>query len=136
MQKVLLEAIVLVLILLVAFLGNLRAALVVALILPLAVLATFAVMKMYGLTANIMSLGGLAIAIGLLVDCAVVIVENVEHRFAHAEKADLKTRLRLTRDAVREVATPLLSALPSSSPSSRRCCRCRGWKVGCSRRSR
>lgn len=110
-QKVLLEAIVLVLILLLLFLGNLRAALVVAMILPLAVLATFAVMKIYGLTANIMSLGGLAIAIGLLVDCAVVIVENVEHRLAHANKADLKTRLRLTRDAVREVATPLISGV-------------------------
>jgi cobalt-zinc-cadmium resistance protein CzcA len=110
-QKVLLEAIVLVMILLLLFLGNMRAALVVAMILPLAVLGTFAVMKMYGLTANIMSLGGLAIAIGLLVDCAVVIVENVEHRFAHAEKADLKTRLRLTRDAVREVATPLLAGV-------------------------
>ena len=110
-QKVLLEAIVLVLILLVLFLGNLRAALVVAMILPLAVLATFAVMKMYGLTANIMSLGGLAIAIGLLVDCAVVIVENVEHRLAHAHKPDLKMRLRLTRDAVREVAGPLISGV-------------------------
>ena len=110
-QKVLLEAIVLVLILLLLFLGNLRAALVVALILPLAVLTTFGVMKAYGLTANIMSLGGLAIAIGLLVDCAVVIVENVEHRLAHLSSPDIKTRLRATRDAVKEVAMPLVAGV-------------------------
>lgn len=110
-QKVLLEAIVLVLVLLVLFLGNVRAALVVAMILPLAVLATFGVMKVYGLTANIMSLGGLAIAIGLLVDCAVVIVENVEHRLSTLKSPDIRTRLRVTRDAVREVATPLVSGV-------------------------
>ena len=81
MQEVLIEAIVLVVILLLLFLGNLRAALVVSLILPLAVLATFGIMRAVRLSANIMSLGGLAIAIGLLVDCAVVVVENVEHRF-------------------------------------------------------
>jgi cobalt-zinc-cadmium resistance protein CzcA len=110
-QKVLLEAIALVLVLLVLFLGNLRAALVVATILPLAVLATFGVMKVYGLSANIMSLGGLAIAIGLLVDCAVVVVENVEHRFAHSTHDDTTTRLKLTFEAVREVSTPLLSGV-------------------------
>lgn len=110
-QKVLLEAIALVLVLLVLFLGNLRAALVVATILPLAVLATFGVMKVYGLSANIMSLGGLAIAIGLLVDCAVVVVENVEHRFAHATHDDTTTRLKLTFEAVREVSTPLVSGV-------------------------
>ena len=110
-QKVLLEAIVLVLILLLLFLGNLRAALVVALILPLAVLATFAIMKSYGLTANIMSLGGLAIAIGLLVDCAVVVVENVEHRLAHLKNPDIRIRLRATREAVKEVSMPLVSGI-------------------------
>ena len=81
-QKVLLEAIVLVVVLLALFLGNMRAAIVVSVILPLAALATFGIMRLSGLSANIMSLGGLAIAIGLLVDFAVVIVENVEHRLA------------------------------------------------------
>lgn len=110
-QKVLLEAIVLVLILLVLFLGNLRAALVVSLILPIAVLMTFAIMRLYGLSANIMSLGGLAIAIGLLVDCAVVVVENVEHRLAHSTRNDVATRLRLTFEATREVFLPLVSGV-------------------------
>ncbi len=80
--KALLEAIVLVVLLLLAFLGNLRAALVVALMLPLSALATFILMRMYGLSANLMSLGGLAIAIGMLVDAAVVVVENVESQLA------------------------------------------------------
>ena len=91
-QKVLLEAIVFVVILLLLFLGNLRSALVVSLILPLAVLATFGIMRMFGWSANIMSLGGLAIAIGLLVDCAVVVVENVEHRLSHVEPSPTSRR--------------------------------------------
>src|SRR5918998_517390 len=110
-QKVLLEALALVVVLLLLFLGNLRAALVVSLPLPLAVLATFGVMRLYGLSANIMSLGGLAIAIGLLVDCAVVVVENVAHRLNHEECRDLKTRLRLTLEATREVTVPLVSGV-------------------------
>ena len=111
-QKVLLEALALVVVLLILFLGNLRAALVVSLSLPLAVLATFGIMRLYGLSANIMSLGGLAIAIGLLVDCAVVVVENVAHRLAHAHgRTDLQARLRMTAEAVREVAVPLVSGV-------------------------
>ena len=112
-QKVLLEAIVLVVILLILFLGNWRAALVVSLSLPLAVLATFGVMHLYGLSANIMSLGGLAIAIGLLVDCAVVVVENVAHRFGAHEGGKLSTaqRMRLTAEATREVMVPLVSGV-------------------------
>jgi heavy metal efflux system protein len=108
-QKVLLEAIALVVVLLVLFLGNLRAAIVVSLILPLAVLSTFGIMRLWGLSANIMSLGGLAIAIGILVDCAVVVVENVEHRLAHENKADVFDRIRITLEASREVAAPLVS---------------------------
>ncbi|MGJ0509841.1 MAG: efflux RND transporter permease subunit [Methylocystis sp.] len=110
-QKVLIEAIVLVVILLALFLGDLRAALVVSVILPLAALATFGIMRLWGLSANIMSLGGLAIAIGLLVDCAVVVVENVEHRLAHAHEATLADRIFMTLEATREVAAPLTSGV-------------------------
>ncbi|MBK1704166.1 efflux RND transporter permease subunit [Halochromatium glycolicum] len=78
----LVEAVVLVVILLVLFLGDLRAALTVALILPLAALATFVLMRWFDLSANLMSLGGLAIAIGMLVDSAVVVVENVVTQLA------------------------------------------------------
>jgi cobalt-zinc-cadmium resistance protein CzcA len=76
-SKALVEATILVLVLLVLFLGDLRAALTVALILPLAALGTFILMRQFGLSANLMSLGGLAIAIGMLVDAAVVVVENI-----------------------------------------------------------
>ncbi len=85
-SKSLVEAICLVLILLLAFLGNLRAALVVAIMLPLSALSTFILMNYFGLSANLMSLGGLAIAIGMLVDAAVVVVENVEtHMVLHKQ---------------------------------------------------
>src|SRR6202162_5188342 len=78
------EATLLVVILLYLFLGNVRSALVVAGILPLAALGTFLLMQGFGLSANLMSLGGLAIAIGMLVDAAVVVVENIE---AHGSAA-------------------------------------------------
>jgi len=83
-SKALIEATVLVLVLLVLFLGDLRAALTVALILPLAALSTFILMRQFGLSANLMSLGGLAIAIGMLVDAAVVVVENIVSQLASA----------------------------------------------------
>ena len=108
-SKALLEAIVLVVILLLAFLGNLRAALVVALMLPLSALATFILMRSFGLSANLMSLGGLAIAIGMLVDAAVVVVENVETELARAPE-NLPT-LHLIYRAAREVAAPVASGI-------------------------
>jgi cobalt-zinc-cadmium resistance protein CzcA len=112
-QKVLLEAIALVVVLLILFLGNWRAALVVSLSLPLAVLVTFGLMNYFGLSANIMSLGGLAIAIGLLVDCAVVVVENAAHRFGleKAAKLTIAQRIRFTAEATREVMVPLVSGV-------------------------
>ena len=108
-SKALLEAIVLVVLLLLAFLGNLRAALVVALMLPLSALATFILMRLFGLSANLMSLGGLAIAIGMLVDAAVVVVENVESQLADAP--DNLPTLHLIFRAAREVAAPVASGI-------------------------
>ncbi len=102
-SKALAEAIALVLVLLLLLLGNLRAALVVALILPLSALATFVLMHQWGLSANLMSLGGLAIAIGMLVDAAVVVVENIEARPAEPGTPRLHQLYRATS----EVATPV-----------------------------
>ncbi|GBG15481.1 cobalt-zinc-cadmium resistance protein CzcA [Novimethylophilus kurashikiensis] len=104
------EAIVLVVILLVLFLGNLRAALTVALSLPLAALVTFILMRQFGMSANLMSLGGLSIAIGMLVDAAVVVVENVVSHLAHGEQSKLP-RLHLIYRAVREVSVPVTSGI-------------------------
>ena len=77
MNKALIEAVVLVLVFLLLFLGDLRAAIVVALVLPLSAMITVIMMRQFGLSANLMSLGGLTIAIGMLVDAAVVVVENI-----------------------------------------------------------
>ncbi|SJM91368.1 efflux RND transporter permease subunit [Crenothrix polyspora] len=100
----LLEAIVLVIVLLILFLGDLRAAVVVALSLPLAALFTFILMNAMGMSANLMSLGGLAIAIGMLVDGAVVVVENLITHLAHTEKAKRLPRLHVIYRATAEVA--------------------------------
>lgn len=112
-SKALAEAIVLVLVLLVLFLGNLRAALVVALILPLSALATFILMRQFNMSANLMSLGGLAIAIGMLVDAAVVVVENIVTHLAEArhKNAAVLPRLHVIYRAAAEVTLPVGSGI-------------------------
>jgi cobalt-zinc-cadmium resistance protein CzcA len=105
----LLEAAVLVLALLLLFLGNVRAALTVALTLPLAALATFLLMRQMGLSANLMSLGGLAIAIGMLVDGAVVVVENIVTHLAHDDSR--QSKLHQVFCAVCEVGAPVVSGV-------------------------
>jgi cobalt-zinc-cadmium resistance protein CzcA len=108
--KALLEAVVLVLVLLLAFLGNLRAAIVVAVMLPFSALGTFVLMRQYGMSANLMSLGGLAIAIGMLVDGAVVVVENIETALT-GPQAQRMSPLHLVYRASREVALPVASGI-------------------------
>ena len=109
--KALLEATVIVVVLLGLFLGNIRAALTVAMVLPLSALITFILMRSFGMSANLMSLGGLAIAIGMLVDAAVVVVENIVQRLAHDPTAGKLPRLHLIYRAVREVAVPVTSGI-------------------------
>lgn len=108
-EKALAEAVVLVLLVLVIMLGNVRSALTTALILPLSVLSTFILMRVFGVTANLMSLGGLAIAIGILVDAAVVVVENVQTQLARSPKG--VDRLHVVYRATTEVAGPVVSAV-------------------------
>ncbi len=108
--RALLEAVVLVVLLLLAFLGNLRAAVVVAVMLPLSALGTFLLMRQFGLSANLMSLGGLAIAIGMLVDGAVVVVENIETALTGPQAAR-QSPLHLVFRASREVAAPVTSGI-------------------------
>ena len=103
--KVLLEGIVLVVVLLVLFLGDLRSALIVVVTLVLTPLGTFIVMNRYGLSANLMSLGGMAIAIGLMVDGSVVVVENAFTRLGQSQG---ESRVRVIFEAVKEVATPVI----------------------------
>ena len=110
-MRALIEASVLVVLLLVLFLGNLRAALVVAVTLPLAVLVTFVVMRLTGLSANLMSLGGLAIALGMLVDAAVVVVENAVEHLVQPQTAGSAPRLHRIWRAAAEVAAPVASGV-------------------------
>lgn len=108
-SEAMLEAIVLVMVLLMLFLGNIRAAVTVALVLPLSALITFMLMRYFGMSANLMSLGGLTIAIGMLVDAAVVVVENIESKLAGQHGQTTKRELIL--HAVKEVSTPVLSGI-------------------------
>lgn len=103
--KVLEEGIVLVVVVLFVFLGDLRSSIIVIATLILTPLLTFVVMNHYGLSANLMSLGGLAIAIGLMVDGSVVVVENVFAKLSHPEG---RSRMEIVLDAVQEVSTPVI----------------------------
>lgn len=108
-EKALFEAVFLVLIVLIIMLGDIRSALTVSLILPLTVLFTFIMMRIFGVSANLMSLGGLAIAIGILVDAAVVVVENIHTQFSKAPKG--VSHLHLIYRAVLEVSVPVISGV-------------------------
>lgn len=110
-SKALIEAIVLVVVLLILFLGDLRAALAVALALPMAALVTFIMMYSFNMSANLMSLGGLSIAIGMLVDGAVVVVENIITQLADRHKAERLPKLHLIYRATTEVAVPVTSGI-------------------------
>lgn len=109
--KALLEAAVLIVVLLVLFLGDARAAITVTAVLPLSALATFVAMEQVGLSANLMSLGGLSIAIGMLVDAAVVVVENVVARAAEPRHGDRQPLLHVIYRAVKEVAVPVIGGI-------------------------
>ena len=103
--KVLLEGVLFVVVVLVLFLGDLRSSLIVVATLVLTPLATFIVMNRYGISANLMSLGGLAIAIGLMVDGSVVVIENA---YGQLGQRPGEPRARVIFESVREVATPVV----------------------------
>ena len=105
--KVLVEGVLLVIVVLVLFLGDLRSSLIVVATLVLTPLATFIVMNQVDLSANLMSLGGLAIAIGLVVDGSVVVVENTYAHLGHARQV-AESRSHIVFRAVTEVAVPVI----------------------------
>ena len=105
--KVLLEGVLLVVLVLFLFLGDVRSSLVVVATLVLTPLLTFIVMNQTGLSANLMSLGGLAIAIGLMVDGSVVVVENAFGQLGKGAGTPAQKR-DIIVDAVKEVATPVI----------------------------
>jgi cobalt-zinc-cadmium resistance protein CzcA len=105
--KVLLEAVVFVIIIVVLFLGDWRSSIIVVGTLLLTPLLTFFFMNQVDLSANLMSLGGLAIAIGLMVDGSVVVVENAYARLGEAANRG-ESRLRVIFNAATEVGTPVV----------------------------
>lgn len=109
-ERALVEATILVVVLLIIFLGDWRAAAIVATTLPMAALITFFLMGATGLSANLMSLGGLAIAIGMLVDGAVVVVENIVERLSHEQKSE-HPRLNVVFRSVAEVIVPVSAGI-------------------------
>ena len=105
--KVLIEGIILVVIVLFVFLGDVRSSLIVVATLILTPLLTFLTMNHYGISANLMSLGGLAIAIGIMVDGSVVVVENTFAKLGERLKSG-ESKNRIVLEAATEVGTPVL----------------------------
>ena len=104
-KDALMQGIVLVVIVLMLFMGGIRPSLVVAISIPFSVLFAMLGMHYFGISANLMSFGGLAIAIGMMVDGSIVIVENVERLLRQPSKA---SRLEIVLAACQEVARPIL----------------------------
>jgi Cu(I)/Ag(I) efflux system membrane protein CusA/SilA len=112
----LIEEFIVVALVCVAFLFHLRSALVAIVTLPIGILAAFIVMRIQGVNANIMSLGGIAIAIGAMVDAAVVMIENAHKhleawRHANGRDPEGQDRLKLMADAAAEVGPALFFSL-------------------------
>ncbi|WP_297453649.1 CusA/CzcA family heavy metal efflux RND transporter [Persephonella sp.] len=110
-EKALIEGIVLVSIAMVIFLGNIRAAVLVILSIPFTLLISFILMKQFGLTANLMSLGGLAIGLGLFADATVVVIENIFRHLSHNEEGDKRFKLEVIKLSVQEIIRPVVFAI-------------------------
>ncbi|MCB2201002.1 CusA/CzcA family heavy metal efflux RND transporter [bacterium] len=99
------QGVVLVILVILLFMGGWRPSLVVALSIPFSVLFAFLLMRQTGISANLMSLGGLAIAIGMMVDGAVVLVENIDRRLQ--QSSGMGDRRQIVLDAAGEVLRPV-----------------------------
>jgi Cu(I)/Ag(I) efflux system membrane protein CusA/SilA len=109
LQTTLVEEGIIVFLICIVFLFHVRSAVVAMIVLPLSVLTSFIAMRYLGLTSNIMSLGGIAIAVGELADAVIVLIENAHVRLAAAGKdADRK---RIIVDACKEVGRPIFFSL-------------------------
>ncbi|MDQ7046814.1 MAG: efflux RND transporter permease subunit [Sulfurovum sp.] len=109
-KNALYEAVVLIMVILLIMLGNFASALSVALILPFALLMSFIAMQYFGLTANLMSLGGLAIAIGILVDSAVVVVEHITSELGNP-KHKRQSKIHIIYTATVEMAPSIITGV-------------------------
>ncbi|OHE07137.1 MAG: cytochrome-c peroxidase, partial [Sulfurimonas sp. RIFCSPLOWO2_12_FULL_36_74] len=104
------EAVILIVIVLLLLLGNFASALSVALILPFALLMSFIAMNYFGLSANLMSLGGLAIAVGILVDSAVVMVEHITAELGNPKRKN-ENKIHIIYNAAVEMAPSIVTGV-------------------------
>ncbi|MCG6880592.1 MAG: CusA/CzcA family heavy metal efflux RND transporter [Deltaproteobacteria bacterium] len=109
-KKALVQGALLVMAILLVFLGNLRSAFIVALSLPICAFISIIFMRLYGISANLMSLGGIAIGIGMLADGAIVMVENI-HRHLNSKNVTHAGRMETVLKATREVSRPILFSI-------------------------
>ncbi len=106
----LIEEFIVVAVVCLVFLFHLRSSLVVVVTLPIGILVSFIIMKHQGINANIMSLGGIAIAIGAMVDAAIVMIENV-HKHLEKQPVTDENRWAIVRTATEELGAPLFYSL-------------------------
>jgi Cu(I)/Ag(I) efflux system membrane protein CusA/SilA len=116
LRHALVEEVILVTLAHIIFLFHFRSILIVTIPLPLSILVSFILMKFFGISSNIMSLSGIAIAIGVLVDAGIVMTENVIRHCERAEEAkggplDPAERMRVTLEAGRQVGRPIFFAM-------------------------
>lgn len=109
-KSALFEAVILIMIILLLMLGNFASAISVALILPFALMMSFVAMEYFGLSANLMSLGGLAIAIGILVDSAVVMVEHITAELGN-EKHQKQSKLQIIYHAAIDMTPSIITGV-------------------------
>lgn len=107
--KALLEAIVLVILIQLILLGGIRSSVVVLAAIPFSLACAFLMMRYFGISANLMSLGGLAIALGLLVDGSVVMVENIDRQLREADREE--PLVHIVAKSCLEVARPIIFSL-------------------------
>ncbi len=93
------------------FLGSLRNTLIIAISIPLSIIATFLLMNWFGLSINIISLGGLALGVGMIVDSSVVVLENI---FRHLQKREDKSRFQTVVEATKEVGMAITASTLTS----------------------
>lgn len=111
LKRALLEESIVVLAVVMLFLLHFRSALVVIIVLPLTIALTFLCMKLFGLESNIMSLGGIAIAIGAMVDACIVMIENVHKKLLHEENLTPQKRIEVIIASSKQVGRPIFFAL-------------------------
>jgi Cu(I)/Ag(I) efflux system membrane protein CusA/SilA len=112
LKVALIEEMIIAALILLVFLWHLRSTLIITVVLPIGVLGAFLFMRLLGMPSNIMSLGGIAIAIGVMVDAGIVMIENIHRHVAAAgEHIGRRERIEITTRAAKEVGTPIFFAI-------------------------